>query len=103
MRSISCSSTRRSAAASARAGRSAISPACFERPCTLHASSSSVVLAACLHLGAALANCASIEYHMLHKWLWDLEPAGTFGAENGFVRPPEGPDLGLALTPDDLG
>jgi L-alanine-DL-glutamate epimerase-like enolase superfamily enzyme len=75
----------------------------FNRPCTLHASSSSVVLAACLHLGAALANCESVEYHMLHQWLWELEPAGTFAAENGFVRPPEAPGLGLALTPDHLG
>jgi L-alanine-DL-glutamate epimerase-like enolase superfamily enzyme len=74
----------------------------FNRPCTLHASSSSVVLAACLHLGAALANCESVEYHMLHQWLWELEPAGTFTAENGYLRPPEGPGLGLALTPDHL-
>ena len=61
------------------------------------------MLAACLHLGAALPNCESVEYHMLHQWLWELEPAGTFVAENGFVRPPEGPGLGLALPPDHLG
>src|SRR5919106_3296104 len=30
----------------------------FHLPCTLHASSTSVLFAACLHLGAALANCA---------------------------------------------
>lgn len=75
----------------------------FHRPCTLHASSTSVLFAACLHLGAALANCESVEYHMLHQWLWDLEPEGTFRVEpGGWVRPPEGPGLGLALTPDDL-
>jgi L-alanine-DL-glutamate epimerase-like enolase superfamily enzyme len=75
----------------------------FNRPCTLHASSSSVLFAACLQLGAALSNCASVEYHMLHQWLWDLEPAGIFKAEGGYVRPPAGPGLGLALTPDHLG
>ena len=75
----------------------------FHRPCTLHASSSSVLMAACLHLAAACANCASVEYHMLHQWLWDLEPEGTFAVEpGGFVRPPAGPGLGLRLTPDDL-
>jgi L-alanine-DL-glutamate epimerase-like enolase superfamily enzyme len=75
----------------------------FNLPSTLHASSTSVLFAACLHLGAALANCASVEYHMLHQWFWDLEPEDTFTARNGYVRPPEGPGLGLAITPDDLG
>jgi L-alanine-DL-glutamate epimerase-like enolase superfamily enzyme len=75
----------------------------FHLPCTLHASSTSVLFAACLHLGAALANCASVEYHMLHQWFWDLEPKDTFIARDGFVRPPEGPGLGLAITPDDVG
>lgn len=74
----------------------------FNLPCTLHASSTSVLFASALHLGAALANCASVEYHMLHQWFWDLEPKGTFAAQGGFVRPPEGPGLGLALTPDDV-
>ena len=77
--------------------------AAFHLPCTLHASSTSVLFAACLHLGAALANCASVEYHMLHQWFWDLEPEDTFIARDGFVRPPEGPGLGLAITPDDVG
>lgn len=74
----------------------------FHLPCTLHAASTSVLFAACLHLGAAVANCASVEYHMLHQWFWDLEPEDTFIARNGFVRPPEGPGLGLAITPDDV-
>jgi L-alanine-DL-glutamate epimerase-like enolase superfamily enzyme len=75
----------------------------FHLPCTLHASSTSVVFAACLHLGAALANCVSVEYHMLHQWFWDLEPEDTFIVRDGFVRPPHGPGLGLAISPDDLG
>jgi L-alanine-DL-glutamate epimerase-like enolase superfamily enzyme len=40
---------------------------------------------------------------MLHQWFWDLEPEGTFLARDGFLRPPEGPGLGLRITPDDVG
>lgn len=74
----------------------------FHLPCTLHASSSAVLMAASLHLAAALPNCASVEYHMLHQWLWDLVPEGTFAQEGGWVRPPAGPGIGLSLTPDDV-
>ena len=31
-------------------------------------------MAASLHLGAAVADCDSIEYHMLHQWLWERLP-----------------------------
>ncbi|MEM7022640.1 MAG: mandelate racemase/muconate lactonizing enzyme family protein, partial [Pseudomonadota bacterium] len=75
----------------------------FHKPCTLHASSTSVLMAAALHLGAAMPNCHSVEYHMVHQWFWDLEPEGTFAAEESFVRPPEGPGLGVSLTPDNVG
>jgi L-alanine-DL-glutamate epimerase-like enolase superfamily enzyme len=74
----------------------------FNLPCTLHASSTSVLMAAALHLAAALPNCHSVEYHMVHQWFWDLEPAGTFAVHDGYVRPPEGPGLGLGLSPDDV-
>jgi hypothetical protein len=39
---------------------------------------------------------------MVHQWFWDLEPAGTFAVHDGYVRPPEGPGLGLGLSPDDV-
>lgn len=39
---------------------------------------------------------------MLHQWLWELAPEGTFRAENGTVRPPAGPGIGLELTPENL-
>ncbi len=74
----------------------------FHKPCTLHASSTSVLFAACLHLAAALPNCDSVEYHMLHQWLFELEPEGSFAVEQGFVRVPDGPGLGLALSPERL-
>ncbi len=73
----------------------------FNLPCTLHASSSAVLFAASLHLAAALPNCCSIEYHMLHQWLWELAPEGAFRVEDGRIAPPKGPGIGLDLTPDD--
>ena len=77
--------------------------AAFHRPCTMHAASSAVLFAASLHLAAACANTHSVEYHMLHQWLWDLAPEGTFAVEpGGYVRPPAGPGIGLGLTPDDV-
>lgn len=72
----------------------------FHVPCTLHAASSAILFAASLHLAAALPNCHSIEYHMLHQWLWDLLPAGTFALVDGRLRPPPGPGIGVELTPD---
>ena len=44
----------------------------FHLPATLHAASSAVLLAASLHLAASIPNAHSVEYHMLHQWLWDL-------------------------------
>lgn len=48
-----------------------------------------------------LANCVSVEYHMLHQWFWGLEPE-TFIDRAGFVRPREAPGLGLRITLDDV-
>lgn len=73
-------------------------------PITLHAASSAVLLAASLHVAAACPNCHSVEYHMLHQWLWDGVPEGTFAPEpGGYLRPPDGPGLGVDLTPEDVG
>jgi L-alanine-DL-glutamate epimerase-like enolase superfamily enzyme len=74
----------------------------FNLPCTLHASSSSVLMAATLHLAAALPNTHSVEFHMLHQWLWDLAPVGSFAVEDSRMRPPPGPGIGIELTPDDI-
>ena len=74
----------------------------FHLPCTLHAASSAVLFAASLHVAAACPNCESIEYHMLHQWLWDRVPDGTFALVDRKMRPPEGPGIGIALTPDDV-
>ncbi|MEO1089757.1 MAG: mandelate racemase/muconate lactonizing enzyme family protein [Pseudomonadota bacterium] len=73
----------------------------FGLPCTLHAASTAVLYAASLHLAAALPNSHSVEYHMLHRWLWDLVPEDTFVVDHSRMRPPPGPGIGVALTPDD--
>lgn len=74
--------------------------AAFHLPCTLHASSTSILLASTLHVAAALANCESVEFHMLHQWLFDLAPDGTFAVHDSCVRPPPGPGIGIELLPD---
>ena len=72
----------------------------FCMPCTMHAASTSVLLAATLHFAAATANCESVEYHMLHQWLFDLAPEGAFAVRNGRVAPPPGRGIGIELAPD---
>ncbi len=71
-------------------------------PCTLHASSTCALYAASLHLAAALPNAVSVEHHMLHQWLWELAPEGTFRPVNGRLAPPPGPGIGIELTPAEL-
>ncbi|HEX6141698.1 MAG TPA: mandelate racemase/muconate lactonizing enzyme family protein [Geminicoccaceae bacterium] len=72
-------------------------------PITLHASSSSALFAASLHLAAACPNTHSVEYHMLHQWFWDLVPDDAFAPEpGGFLRPPAGPGIGIELRPEDV-
>src|SRR5262249_30251991 len=74
----------------------------FHRPCSLHAASSVVVMAASLPPGAAPANCQAHQDHLLHPLPGDRRPAGALAPRQGYVRPPDGPGLGLSLTPDDL-
>lgn len=74
----------------------------FHLPATLHAASSAVLFAASLHLAASIPNAHSVEYHMLHQWLWGGMPASTFLAENGKLKPPSGPGHGVAFNPDSL-
>ena len=77
--------------------------AAFHMPCTLHASSTAVLLAASLHLAASLSNLDSVEFHRLHQWLFDRLPDDTFKVhEGGQVAPPQGAGLGIDLHYDDL-
>ncbi len=78
--------------------------AAFHLPVTLHASSTAVCLAASLHVAASIPNLESVEYHMLHQWLFDRLPADAFAVgAGGLVAPPPGPGLGIDLHPDEVG
>jgi len=74
----------------------------FHLPATLHAASSAVLFAASLHLAASIPNAHSVEYHMLHQWLWGRMPADTFAADNGMLALPPGHGHGVTLDPDSL-
>ena len=74
----------------------------FHLPATLHAASSAVLFAASLHLAASIPNAHSVEYHMLHQWLWGGAPADVFLTANGMLAPPPGPGHGVTLDPDSL-
>jgi L-alanine-DL-glutamate epimerase-like enolase superfamily enzyme len=67
-------------------------------PVTLHHSNSVVSMLANVHLAAALPNCDSIEYHILHRWLFDQLPSNTLDVVDGFVTAPETPGLGVDLS-----
>ena len=71
-------------------------------PMTLHHASSIVGLAASLHLAAGVANIESVEYHMVHQWLFDRVPADLFPVAKSKITLPERPGLGLDLSPDDF-
>lgn len=71
-------------------------------PVTLHHAASVVCMAANLHLAAGVSNCDSVEYHMLHKWLFDHVPEGAWPLENGHIVMGDEPGLGLNLTPDSF-
>jgi L-alanine-DL-glutamate epimerase-like enolase superfamily enzyme len=73
-------------------------------PVTMHASSTAVLFAASLHTAAAIPNLESVEYHMLHQWLFDRLPVHTFKPSgDGLVAPPSGPGIGIELHPDQVG
>jgi L-alanine-DL-glutamate epimerase-like enolase superfamily enzyme len=73
----------------------------FSLPVTLHHSASIVLMAANLHLAAAVQNCDSIEFHVLHQLLFERAPAGFLELVDGRFKAPESPGLGVDL--DDLG
>jgi L-alanine-DL-glutamate epimerase-like enolase superfamily enzyme len=73
-----------------------------ERPCSFHAASSVVCFAANLQVAASVPNVDSIEFHMLHRMLFDRVDAGTFRLEDGYVSVPDAPGLGFELDPDAL-
>jgi L-alanine-DL-glutamate epimerase-like enolase superfamily enzyme len=67
-------------------------------PVTLHHSNSIVSMLANIHLAAALPNCDSIEFHILHRWLFEEYPAEDLRPVGGMVAAPESPGLGIDLA-----
>jgi L-alanine-DL-glutamate epimerase-like enolase superfamily enzyme len=70
----------------------------FHRPVTLHCSNSIVSMAANLHLAASLANCHSVEFHVIHQPLFERAPKGFLDLVDGRIAPPETPGLGIDLA-----
>lgn len=65
---------------------------------SFHNSSSAVAFASNLQVAAAIANCESLEYHMIHRILFDKLPPDYFEPQDGLVIAPDRP--GLGISPD---
>lgn len=65
------------------------------RKASFHSSSSAVCFAANLHVAAAIHPCDSIEFHCVHRLIFDELTAGSFSVVDGHVPLPQGPGLGL--------
>lgn len=71
----------------------------FHRPVSFHNATSAVAFAANLHVAAALPNADSIEWHMVHRMLFDRLAPAHFQCEGGYALVPERPGLGIDLRP----
>lgn len=67
----------------------------WHRPVSLHSAVSAVGLAASAHFGAALPNCDSIEFHLLHQALYEHLWDAGYTIADGHMRVPDRPGLGL--------
>jgi L-alanine-DL-glutamate epimerase-like enolase superfamily enzyme len=76
--------------------------AAFHKPVSFHCATSAVCFAANLHVAASVANTESIEWHTVHRMLFDRMPLDRFRLEEGAVVLPQLPGLGLDLVPGDL-
>lgn len=68
-------------------------------PCSFHASSSAVCFSANMHIGAAVSNCDSVEYHMIHQHLFETMPEQSLRVEHGWITLPDVPGLGIDWQP----
>lgn len=75
---------------------------CFHRPITLHCSGSAVGLAAAAHLAAAVPNCDSVEFHLMHQLLHERLWSAGFRISEGTLVLPDRPGLGIEACLDDL-
>lgn len=74
----------------------------FHRPISLHCAASAVGLAASAHLAAAVSNCDSLEYHLMHQGLHERLWASGWRITDGALVIPERPGLGLDFGLEDL-
>jgi L-alanine-DL-glutamate epimerase-like enolase superfamily enzyme len=71
-------------------------------PVSFHAASSAVCFAANLQLAASSPNVDSVEFHMLHRMLFDRLAPGAFPLKDGCVEVPAAPGLGLGFEPEAM-
>lgn len=74
----------------------------FHRPITLHCAASAVGVAASAQLAAAVPNCDSLEFHLLHRGLHDELWKSGWTLADGELTIPDRPGLGLAVGFDAL-
>ena len=82
-------------------GRIAALSQAFFKPLTYHASGSAIAFAANCHVAAAFAGTDSVEMHLLHQALFEQLWSGGWQLDDGHVRVPELPGLGIELNPED--
>ena len=71
-------------------------------PVSLHTYGDGIALAASLHLAAALDNSAVMEFDYNENPLRSGLLQEPLEPDNGFMRPPDGPGLGVTLDPEAL-
>lgn len=69
--------------------------AIYHRQVTLHCAGSAIAVAASAHLGAAIHNCDSIEFHVIHRGLHDRLWDSGWSLKDGWLHIPDQPGLGL--------
>jgi L-alanine-DL-glutamate epimerase-like enolase superfamily enzyme len=74
----------------------------FHRPISLHCAASAVGLAASAHLAAAVPNCDSLEFHLMHQGLHERLWSSGWKLDAGDLVIPDRPGLGLNFELDDL-
>jgi L-rhamnonate dehydratase len=74
----------------------------MNRPCVPHAFRSGVLVAACLHLIAAIPNSEFLEFSVTESALRRELLMTPFQAVNGRVVVPSGPGLGIDINPETI-
>lgn len=75
---------------------------CHHRPITLHSSGSAIGMIAAAHLAAAVPNCDSMEFHLLHQFLHERIWDAGYSIADGSLILPDRPGLGMDLSLKDL-